>query len=464
MKKTKQALQPDHRDSSVWKKPPCMTNMIFFLKKAVSNRKARRTRPPSSFLPEELVFDILVRIPEKTLLRFNCLSASIHNLIQSPYFLDARADHLTKNESISFKFAELRRATKSFRETNILGEGDFATVYKGTIPRGIFRRGTLGGQVVAIKKLKWQRLEALKDAGVKGFLDELEILKQMKHPNIIKLLGYCVEGKGQHAQHLLVLEYASRGSLYEILQTKDGRDKLTWKMRMKIAADIAKGLEYVHRKKGKIHRDVKSSNILLTEDWQAKLADFGTVRDGPDEAATHVTTPNATGTKDYMSFEYFVYCHLRYRTDIWKFGCIVLELIYGKKAPNLALVKDNRLLALWAARLFEDREDHTTERTMVDPSLNGQYKEIEMRQALGMCQECLLGNPELVKENITSLATGFSYLADIATPRGPGAAVVGNSWYTGKIYAEKVALGSGYRGKHTNELWKEWLEQQANND
>ncbi|CAN0918648.1 Probable serine/threonine-protein kinase PBL12 [Linum grandiflorum] len=106
-------------------------------------------------------------------------------------------------------------------------------------------------------------------------------------------------------------------------------------MRMKIAADIAKGLKYVHREKGKIHCDMKSSNILLTDDWQAKLADFGTIRDGPEEGETHLTTISAPGTMGYIELDYARDHQLRWLSDLWSFACVVLELISGKRGMPL---------------------------------------------------------------------------------------------------------------------------------
>ncbi|CAN0871965.1 Probable serine/threonine-protein kinase PBL5 [Linum grandiflorum] len=142
------------------------------------------------------------------------------------------------------------------------------------------------------------------------------------------------------------------------------------------------GFGIVHREKGKIHRDVKSSNILLTKDWQAKLADFGTIIDCPEEGETHVTTISAPGTMGYIELDYARDHQLRWRSDLWSFACVLLELIFGKKGHAPDMNEDNHYLGVWAKGLFETREDSTTEHRMVDPSLSASIKRLNCGKLL----------------------------------------------------------------------------------
>uniref|UniRef100_A0A161XU82 non-specific serine/threonine protein kinase n=1 Tax=Daucus carota subsp. sativus TaxID=79200 RepID=A0A161XU82_DAUCS len=176
----------------------------------------------------------------------------------------------------TFTFRELAAATKNFRPECLLGEGGFGRVYKGKLGNT--------GQIVAIKKLDRNGLQ-----GSREFLVEVLMLSLLHDPNLVNLIGYCADGD----QRLLVYEYMPLGSLEDhLLDLSEGQQPLDWYTRMKIALHAAKGLEYLHEKAKPpvIYRDLKSSNILLEHDFNAKLSDFGLAKLGPMGDRSHVSS------------------------------------------------------------------------------------------------------------------------------------------------------------------------------
>lgn len=198
----------------------------------------------------------------------------------------------TANKNIAaqtFTFRELAMATKNFRQECLIGEGGFGRVYKGRIEKT--------SQVVAIKQLDRNGLQ-----GNREFLVEVLMLSLLHHENLVNLIGYCADGE----QRLLVYEYMQLGSLEDhLLDVPQEQKPLDWFTRMKIALEAAKGLEYLHDKANPpvIYRDLKSSNILLDKDFNAKLSDFGLAKLGPVGDKTHVSS-RVMGTYGYCAPEY----------------------------------------------------------------------------------------------------------------------------------------------------------------
>ncbi|XP_020967451.1 serine/threonine-protein kinase RIPK-like, partial [Arachis ipaensis] len=193
-----------------------------------------------------------------------------------------------------FTYQELKEITHGFSKNNFLGEGGFGKVYKGFIDEKFKPR--LVPQVVAVKALNLDGKQ-----GHREWLAEVIFLGQLKHRNLVNLIGYCCEDE----HRLLVYEYMERGNLEEKL-FKGYLATLPWLTRIKIAIGAAKGLCFLHEEeKPVIYRDVKASNILLDADYNAKLSDFGLAIDGPGEDQTHVTT-RVMGTRGYAAPEYIM--------------------------------------------------------------------------------------------------------------------------------------------------------------
>ncbi|KAG2596518.1 probable serine/threonine-protein kinase PBL7 isoform X4 [Panicum virgatum] len=295
------------------------------------------------------------------------------------------------DEVIIFPLHQLADATKNFREDCLLGRGGFGCVYKATLS---------DGQVVAVKRLDLNGLQ-----GNREFLVEVLMLNLLHHPNLVNLFGYCIDGD----QRLLVYEYMPLGSLEDHLHDlAPDQEPLDWKTRMKIAAGAAAGLEYLHDKAHPpvIYRDIKPSNILLGEEYHAKLSDFGLAKLGPVGDKTHVTT-RVMGTHGYCAPEYASTGQLTIKSDIYSFGVVFLELITGRRPHDSNRPPEEQDLVAWARPLFRDQRKFPK---MVDPLLHGRFPRRGLYQALAIAAMCL---QEKAKNRppIREVAAALSYLA-----------------------------------------------------
>ncbi|KAL7173567.1 hypothetical protein ACSBR2_032933 [Camellia fascicularis] len=296
------------------------------------------------------------------------------------------------NKARTFTFDQLVAATETFNSDYFLGEGGFGKVYKGKLEDT--------DQIVAIKQLDRNGLQ-----GIREFIVEVLTLGLADHPNLVKLIGYCAEGE----QRLLVYEYMALGSLEDHLHDlRPNRKRLDWNTRMKIAAGAAKGLEYLHDKMKPpvIYRDLKCSNILLDEAYNPKLSDFGLAKVGPVGDKTHVST-RVMGTYGYCAPDYAMTGQLTFKSDIYSFGVVLLEIITGRKAiDNMRPTAEQNLVA-WARPLFKDRRKFPQ---MADPVLEGKYPTRGLYQALAIAAMCVQEQPNM-RPLIADIVTALNYLA-----------------------------------------------------
>ncbi|KAL6882621.1 hypothetical protein ACP4OV_011311 [Aristida adscensionis] len=311
-----------------------------------------------------------------------------------------------------FSFAELRAATRNFKPDTVLGEGGFGRVYKGWVDERTMapvRSGT--GMVVAVKKLNQESVQGLQE-----WQSEVNFLGRLSHPNLVRLLGYCVEDR----ELLLVYEFMAKGSLENHLFRKGSSfEPIAWNLRLRIAIGAARGLAFLHSsEKQVIYRDFKASNILLDTHYNAKLSDFGLAKNGPTGGDSHVTT-RVMGTYGYAAPEYVATGHLYVKSDVYGFGVVLLEMLTGLRALDTARPAQQHNLVDWAKPYLADRRRLAR---LVDPRLEGQYPSKAALQAAQLTLRCLSGDPK----SRPSMAEVVAALEDIerirARPKGGGAA------------------------------------------
>ncbi|XP_073064553.1 serine/threonine-protein kinase RIPK-like [Primulina eburnea] len=278
-----------------------------------------------------------------------------------------------------FTLKELDLITNHFSSSNFIGEGGFGPVHKGFIDDKC--RPGLKAQPVAVKLLDLDGQQ-----GHKEWLTEVVLLGQLRHPNLVRLIGYCCEDE----HRLLVYEYMARGNLENQLFRRY-TSSLSWLTRIKIAVGAAKGLAFLHgEEKPVIYRDFKTSNILLDTDYTAKLSDFGLAKDGPEGDDTHVST-RVMGTHGYAAPEYVMTGHLTTMNDVYSFGVVLLEILTGKRAMDKKRHPREQNLVEWAKPYMQDH--HKINRLM-DPRLEGQYSTQGVKKIAALAHRCLNHKPK----------------------------------------------------------------------
>ncbi|KAK4854548.1 hypothetical protein QYF36_025709 [Acer negundo] len=308
------------------------------------------------------------------------LSDLISNPASSPLsVVDDLSNSVIGSMLHAFTLAELRVTTHNFARANLLGEGGFGPVYKGFVDDKL--RLGLKAQPVAVKALNLDGMQ-----GHREWMAEIIFLGQLRHPHLVKLIGYCCEEE----HRLLVYEYMARGSLENQLFRRYAAT-LPWSTRMKIALGAAKGLAFLHGEDNPvIYRDFKTSNILLDADFTAKLSDFGLAKDGPEGEETYVTT-RVMGTQGYAAPEYVMTGHLTSKSDVFSFGVVLLELLTGKRSIDNTRPGRERSLIEWARPLM--RDSRNLDRLM-DPRLEGQYSTKGAQKAVALAYKCLSHKPK----------------------------------------------------------------------
>ncbi|XP_043711972.1 receptor-like cytosolic serine/threonine-protein kinase RBK1 [Telopea speciosissima] len=264
----------------------------------------------------------------------------------------------------NFSYEELAAATNDFSSEKLIGKGGHAEVYKGCLD---------DGEVIAVKRLNKKEKE--EEERVADFLSELGIIAHINHPNAARLLGFSVE-QGLH----LVLDFSPHGSLASLLH--GSKEPLDWGIRFKVALGVAEGLHYLHHGCSRriIHRDIKASNILLNQDYEPQISDFGLAKWLPEQWSHHIVFP-IEGTFGYLAPEYFMHGIVDEKTDVFAFGVLLLELITGRRALDSC----RQSLVIWAKPLL----DTNNLKDLVDPSLGHGYEIIEMKRMILTASRCI---------------------------------------------------------------------------
>ncbi|KAK7260312.1 hypothetical protein RIF29_26266 [Crotalaria pallida] len=294
------------------------------------------------------------------------------------YFFDVPAEedpevHLGQLKKFSLR--ELQVATDSFNNKNVLGRGGFGKVYKGRLA---------DGSLVAVKRLKEERSQG----GELQFQTEVEMISMAVHRNLLRLLGFCMTT----TERLLVYPFMSNGSVASCLRERtESQPPLDWPKRKHIALGSARGLAYLHDHCDPkiIHRDVKAANILLDDEFEAVVGDFGLAK-LMDYKDTHVTTA-VRGTIGHIAPEYLSTGKSSEKTDVFGYGVMLLELITGQRAFDLArLANDDDVMLLdWVKGLLE----HKKFETLVDADLQGNYDEEGVENLIQVALLCTQGSP-----------------------------------------------------------------------
>ncbi|KAK3415906.1 hypothetical protein EUGRSUZ_H01369 [Eucalyptus grandis] len=266
-----------------------------------------------------------------------------------------------------FSEEDLRRATDNYSQSRVLGHGGFGTVYKGMLPNGT---------IVAVKKSK-----AINTGRIKQFINEVVVLSQVSHRNIVKLIGCCLETK----LPLLVYEFIPNGTLSQHIHQQDKDKSLSWEDRYLIACEVAGAVAYMHSAASIpiYHRDIKPSNILLDDDYTAKVSDFGTSRPVPSDK-THLTTA-VQGTFGYLDPEYFRSSQFTDKSDVYSFGVVLVELLTGQKPTSFSGDEDGRhLVASFVMLMKESRLPK-----ILDPVVANEAKAEDVLAVATLAMRCL---------------------------------------------------------------------------
>ncbi|PKA66732.1 Cysteine-rich receptor-like protein kinase 10 [Apostasia shenzhenica] len=287
-------------------------------------------------------------------------------------------ESIAAGEQKVFRFETLAAATSNFSPQNELGVGGFGPVYKGRLK---------DGRVVAVKRLGYGSRQ-----GDREFANEAMLLSGVQHKNIVKLYGYCAHADDK----LLVYEYVPNESLDKILFSKNNQTTtmtLDWRRRYEVMVGVARGLQYLHEdaRTPIIHRDIKASNILLDEQWCAKIADFGISRLFPETGdLTHINT-RVAGTNGYMAPEYVMNGSLSPKADVFSFGVVIIELVSGQKTSAFVPQPGASTLVEWAWRFHRKK----LAMEILDPALASTADADQVALCVHVALLCTQADPNL---------------------------------------------------------------------
>ncbi|CAL5369707.1 unnamed protein product [Camellia sinensis] len=315
------------------------------------------------------------------------------------------------NSKSWFTYEELSKATNGFSAQNLLGEGGFGCVYKGFL---------VDGREVAVKQLKIGGGQ-----GEREFRAEVEIISRVHHRHLVSLVGYCIS---EH-QRLLVYDFVPNDTLHCHLYAGEGRAVMDWATRVKVAAGAARGIAYLHEDCHPriIHRDIKSSNILLDKNFEAQVADFGLAKLAAD-ANTHVTT-RVMGTFGYMAPEYASSGKLTEKSDVYSFGVVLLELITGRKPVDASQPLGDESLVEWARPLLNQALESERFEELADPRLENTYVETEMFRMIEAAAACIrhLASKRPRMSQVVRALDSIGEFTDLTNGMKPGQSEIFNS-------------------------------------
>jgi len=290
---------------------------------------------------------------------------------------------LNEDDSMVFNLEEIMEATQNFSKE--IGRTGFGSVFFGKLP---------DGKEIAVKVLR----------GIEGFSTEIDHLSRVHHKNLVPLLGYCHES----GKHMLIYDYMSQGSLSHRVYVKNAN----WKSRLKIAIDAAEGLRYLHVccTPMIIHRDVKTTNIILDSDLNGKLGDFGLSMMTMDRKAPIDTL--VAGTYGYADPEYVMSGVLTQKSDVYSFGVVLLEIICGRKPINRTLPEEEKSLPEWVRNYVGIKENPVKIVEIIDKKMDGNYNmksiTIVAKLALRCVEETSSSRPSM-SEVVGELKEAFMY-------------------------------------------------------
>ncbi|KAJ0262358.1 receptor-like protein kinase [Hirschfeldia incana] len=269
-----------------------------------------------------------------------------------------------------YPLALIREATDDFSESLVIGVGGFGKVYKG-----VLRDKT----EIAVKRAAPKSRQGLAE-----FKTEIEMLSQFRHRHLVSLIGYCDE----NSEMIIVYEYMEKGTLKDHLYDSENQ-RLSWRQRLEICVGAARGLHYLHTGSARavIHRDVKSANILLDDNFMAKVADFGLSKTGPDLDQTHVSTA-VKGSFGYLDPEYLTRQQLTEKSDVYSFGVVMLEVLCGRPVIDPSLPREKVNLIEWGMKLVKKGKMEE----ILDPFLDGKVKLEEVKKYCELTEKCLAQN------------------------------------------------------------------------
>ncbi|CAI9282977.1 unnamed protein product [Lactuca saligna] len=334
-----------------------------------------------------------------------------------------------------FTLAEIEAATENFDEALVIGRGGFGKVYKCS------KIGSMSH--VAVK-----RLHSMSNQGAHEFVSEVKVLSKLRHGNLVSLIGYCNEVK----EMVLVYEFMPNGTLEDHLRSPDL--SLSWLQLLKICIGAARGLDYLHMgtstQHGVIHRDVKSSNILLDANFAAKISDFGLAKVGViDQTRTHMSTA-VKGTFGYMDPCYIYTGKLTMKTDVYAFGVVLFEVLSGRKAVDSSLDEEHWGLAAWAQHQIKEGKINQN----IDPRLIGQISKKCLKEFVSIAGHCLHTQP---KHRPTMAEVVFKLESILSQERESANSVVDDEGFIFKLrslFVGKVADVNDPIGKDTDESFR----------
>lgn len=273
-------------------------------------------------------------------------------------------EHPQKPTWRCFSFEEISEATDGFSSDNLAGRGGYAEVYRGVL---------INGETIAVKRLTKGSSDERK---VKDFLTEIGTIGHVSHQNVLSLKGCCIDN-GLY----LIFHFSSRGSVASLLHDMN-LPPMDWKIRYKIAVGTARGLHYLHKgcQRRIIHRDIKSSNILLTADFEPQISDFGLAKWLPSQWSHHSIAP-IEGTFGHLAPEYYLHGVVDEKTDVFAFGVFLLEIISGRKPVD----GSHQSLHSWAKPILKQGEIEK----LVDPRLQGAYDVTQLSRLAFAASLCI---------------------------------------------------------------------------